>query len=245
MTGTRLRVGMIIPSSNTVVEQELARMGAALPEVSLHYARFRLTAVSVADPAGAYYDSGLIQNAGESLADARCAAIVWNGSAGGVVGFERDRTLCASLEQSTGIRATTSSLAILDVLRQTGAQRFGMVTLNPPEMNATIIGNFRSEGFDCVAQTHRTGLADNFAMAEVAPGELLDMARQCARARPDAIVVYGTNTRGAPLVAALESELGIAVYDSVCAGLWGALRACGADATRLRDLGGFFRVASA
>ena len=68
-------------------------------------------------------------------------------------------------------------------------------------------------------------------------------ALECARARPQAITVFGTNTRGAPVVAALERELGIPVVDSVMAGLWGALHRAGIDTRALRDCGRLFELA--
>ncbi len=166
------------------------------------------------------------------LADARCHAICWNGSAGGLVGFERDRSLCREIETATGARATTSSLALAERLREIGARRFAMVTLNPPEMNDTIRRSFAAEGFECVATTHRSDIADNFAMAQVAPEEIAAMAGQCLRdslARPDALIVYGTNTRGAPVSRMLELTLGVPVLDSVAWGMLGALRLTGID----------------
>jgi len=90
-----VRLGMIVPSSNTVVEQETCASLAGLDFVSAHFARFKLTQISVADPAAAYYDSGVMLEAGKLLADSRCAVITWNGSAGGLVGFERDRRFVA------------------------------------------------------------------------------------------------------------------------------------------------------
>lgn len=238
----RVRLGMIIPSSNTVVEQETTRLAAALPQVSLHFARFKLTAVSVADPAAAYYRSGLLLEAGKLLADARCHAICWNGSAGGLVGLDYDRELCRDLEAQTGIPATTSSLSLVDAFRATEARRFGMATLNPPAMNAVIVRNFSAEGFECVASTHRADIEDNFAMAEIGANAIAGMVEQCARSRPQAITVYGTNTRGAPVAPDLERRFGIPVYDSVALGLWGALRRAGVDTAALASRGRLFEI---
>ena len=230
------RIGMILPSSNTVVEPVCIAMAAKVPNVSVHFSRFALTAVKVDNPAAAYYDSGALLGAAKLLADARCDAICWNGSAGGLVGFARDRQLCREIEAATGARATTSTLALGEQFRRTSVKRFAMVTLNPPEMNETITATFAAEGFECVASTERTDITDNFAMAGVAPEEIADHARRCLRGlsnSPDALIIYGTNTRGAPVAAALARELGLPVYDSVAWGMVGALRGIDIDTAAL------------
>jgi maleate isomerase len=234
------RLGMILPSSNTVVEPTCIAMLAARTDVTVHFARFKLTAVTVEDPAKAYYDSGVMLEAAALLADARCDVITWNGSAGGVVGFDRDRWLVAEIERRTGAAATTSSLSILDAFRARGVQRFAMVTLNPPAMNATIERHFSLEGFECVSSTHRADIPDNFAMAAIAPQEIATTALRCAEARPEALIVYGTNTRGAPAVAQLEAALGVPVFDSVSAGVWGAMQRAGLQRHDLAAWGSLF-----
>jgi maleate isomerase len=218
---------MILPSSNTVVEPVCIALAACVPGVSVHFARFALTAIRVSNPAAAYYDSGALLGAAKLLADARCDVICWNGSAGGLVGFERDRQLCVEITAATGARATTSSLALIDQLRRTGVKRFAMMTLNPPDLNVTIKHHFAAEGFECVAAAHRSDLADNFAMAAVTPEDIAERIRQCVRessSRPDALIIYGTNTRGASIAIGLSRELGLPVYDSVAWGMMGALR---------------------
>ena len=236
---TALRLGMILPSSNTVVEPVCNAMvadlpvdlTAGLPTVSVHFSRFALTAVQVENPAAAYYDSGALLGAAMLLADARCHVITWNGSAGGLAGFERDRQLCREIESATGIPATTASLSILNEFKRARVRRFAMVTLNTPELNRTIIANFGGEGFECVTSTSRTGIADNFAMAEVPPAEIAASAVACldASGGADALIIYGTNTQGAPVARTLQEKLGIPVLDSVAWGVFGALLQAGAD----------------
>ena len=236
---TALRLGMILPSSNTVVEPVCNAMvadlpvdlAAGLPTVSVHFSRFALTAVQVENPAAAYYDSGALLGAAMLLADARCHVITWNGSAGGLAGFERDRQLCREIASATGIPATTASLSILDEFKRARVRRFAMVTLNTPEMNRTITANFAGEGFECVRSTSRTGIADNFAMAEVPPAEIAASAVACldASGGADALIIYGTNTQGAPVARTLQEKLGIPVFDSVAWGMFGALLQVGAD----------------
>ncbi len=53
------------------------------------------------------------------------------------------------------------------------------------------------------------------------------MARAAATARPHALISYCTNFPAGHLVPQLDAELGLPVYDSVSAVVWGALRPAG------------------
>ena len=65
------------------------------------------------------------------------------------------------------------------------------------------------------------------------------MIRAVAGERADAVVVLCTNLDGAALAASLESELGIAVLDSVAVTLWRSMELAGADP---RGLSGWGRI---
>jgi maleate isomerase len=102
-----------------------------------------------------------------------------------------------------------------------------------------IVDNHRRAGFECVAERHLE-LQDNFSFSEVDAATLQRLVREVAVAQPDAIIILCTNLRGAPLVPALEAELGIPVYDSISAVVWKALRLAGVDTNRIRAWGRLF-----
>ncbi|MDP6952328.1 MAG: hypothetical protein QGF53_06165, partial [Alphaproteobacteria bacterium] len=52
------------------------------------------------------------------------------------------------------------------------------------------------------------------------------MCREAAAAAPEAIAIYCTNLRGAPLAGRLTQELAVPVYDSVAVTVWDSLRRC-------------------
>jgi maleate isomerase len=90
-----------------------------------------------------------------------------------------------------------------------------------------------------VAQAH-SGLTDNFSYCTVPDGDIAAMVRSVAASRPDAIILYCTNFPGAHLVAALEAELGIPIYDSVSIGIWKSLCLAGVDPAPGRRWGSAF-----
>jgi maleate isomerase len=235
----RTLLGMLTPSSNTVLEPVTAAMLAGLPDVTAHFARFRVTEISMRDQALGQFDLEPILAACDLLADARVASIAWNGTSASWLGLDRDRALCAAIEARTGIGATTSVLALAEVFRLAGVTRYGLVTPYLDEIQERILPNLAREGFECVAERHLRDRG-NFSFSEYSEEAIAALVREVARARPQAVVVLCTNMRGAPVVEALERELGILVLDSVATALWGSLRRAGVDARRVRGWGRLF-----
>lgn len=229
---------MLTPSSNTALEPITAAMLAGV--ATLHVARFRVTEITLSQVGLAQFDDAPMLQAASLLADARVAAIGWNGTSGGWLGFDVDRRLCQGITASTRVPATTSMLALNDILARRGVRRLGLVTPYTGDVQARIIANYASLGIETVAERH-LGIAENFAFAEVAPATIAAMAREVAAARPEAIAIICTNLRAAPLAEALEAETGIAVLDTIATVVWGCLRLAGADPRAVRGWGRLFR----
>lgn len=226
--GQGLRLGMLTPSSNTVLEPVMAAMLAGTPGLSLHASRFRVTQIALSEAALAQFDLAPMVAAAELLADARCDVIAWNGTSAGWLGFERDEALCAAITAATGIPATSAILGFRSVFRATGARRIGLVTPYTADVQARIMANWAEAGFPCTAE-RGVGLSENFAFAAVSEEAVEEMIRAVIDEGCDAVAVVCTNMRGAALADRLEHELGVPVYDSVSVTLWASLIAAGAD----------------
>jgi maleate isomerase len=236
-----VRLGMLTPSSNTVLEPVTTSMLRGLVGVSIHFSRFRVTEIALTPGALAQFDDGEILRAAELLAHARVDVIAWNGTSSGWLGFDTDERLCRRIREATGIAATTSMLALNEALARSGARRLGLMTPYLGDVQARIVGNYEAAGFRCVGERH-LGLQDNFRFAEVAPAEIARMAREVASARPDAIAVICTNLRAAPIAAALEEELGVPVYDTIATAAWKSLAIAGVDPALVTGWGRLFRL---
>jgi maleate isomerase len=237
---TRRLLGMLTPSSNTRLEPITTAMIAGIREASAHFARFRVTEIALTDGANAQFDDREILRAAELLADARVHTIGWSGTSASWLGFETDERLCRRIAEATGVPACTSVLALNEIFRLSGVRRFGLVTPYRDDVQARIVANYAREGFECVAERH-LGWQDNWSFSEVAPEEIALMAREVAAAKPDAITVLCTGVQGAPLVEALERELGIPVYDSIATVVWKSLKLAGIDPGRVGGWGRLFR----
>ena len=240
---TRTLLGMLTPSSNTTLEPVTAAMLSQLPEVSAHFGRFRVTEIALSADALAQFDNQEILGAAELLSHARCQVIGWNGTSSGWLGFESDRKLCAAIERSTGALACTSVLALNEILQTTGVKRLGLVTPYRDDVQAAIVRNYAREGVVCTAERH-LGLQDNFSFSQVTAEEIRAMVREVmggpAGQRPEAVAIFCTNLRGAPLVAELEAEFGVPVYDTIATAVWKALRLAGIDTRRVTQWGSLF-----
>ena len=238
---SRLLLGMLTPSSNTTLEPVTASMLAEMPEASAHFGRFRVTEIALSNRALGQFDNSEILRAAELLSHAKVGVVGWNGTSSGWLGFQADKQLCSDITATTGIPACTSVLALNEIFAATGVRRFGLVTPYLDEVQQRIIANYAAAGYECVGERHLR-LQDNYSFCEVTAAQIKDMAREVARSRPDAITIFCTNLRGAPLVAELEAELGIPVYDTIATVLWKSLRMLGADTRRITRWGRLFQT---
>ncbi|MFL9889150.1 Asp/Glu/hydantoin racemase [Paraburkholderia agricolaris] len=239
MQHRRIRLGILTPSSNTALEPMTAAILSELPHVSAHFARFTVTEIALSEQALGQFDASRILAAARHLADARVDVIGWSGTSAGWLGFERDQALCRHITEATGIPATTSVLALNEILVKTGVRRLGLVSPYLDDVQQRIVRNYEKLGIECVSERH-LGLRDNFSFAEVPDTQLAIMMREAAFARPDAVTTFCTNLHAAHLVRAFEMATDIPAYDTVATVVWKALRILGVDTTPLASWGKLF-----
>lgn len=235
------RIGMLTPSSNTVLEPLTARMALPLlPDVSVHFGRFKVTEISMSTQAQKQFDLEPIMTAAGLLADAKVDTIAWNGTSAGWLGFDTDEALCAKITSETGVKATTTMLSLNEVFAGLDAKRIALVTPYLSEIQEPMIANYERLGFEVVGD-RRLEDRGNFSFACYSSAFIARMVREAALSRPDAIAVICTNFRGAECVAELEEETGIPIIDSVAVTLWGTLRQIGVSPNRVTGWGRMFQ----
>lgn len=235
----RKLIGVLTPSSNTALEPLTSAMVSSLPGVSAHFSRFTVTEISMRDQSLGQFDDSKILEAARLLADARVDVICWSGTSASWLGFEKDRALCARITEVTGIPATTSVLALNELLAAQGARTLGLVSPYVADVQQRIVANYANLGIDCIAEQH-LDLTVNFAFSEVQSDTLRRMLREVAEQGPEAITIMCTNLHGAQLVDEMEQELGIPIYDSVATVVWKALKTVGVESPALKGWGRLF-----
>ena len=142
----RAILGMLTPSPNTVLEPVTTALLRGLPDVSVHFARLRVTEISLSEYGLNQFEHDRFLAAAELLADARCQVIAWNGTSAGWRGFDHDDELCRLIAERTGAAATSSILATIELFRRHGnlrvARRF------EPEVHQAVVLHLTHDGYD-------------------------------------------------------------------------------------------------
>lgn len=236
----RIRLGVLTPSSNTSLEPLTCAMLHGLPGVSAHFSRFTVTRISLDDSALGQFDDSKILAAARLLADARVDVIGWSGTAAGWMGFETDRLLCARIREATGIPATSSILALNELLALRGFARMAIVSPYLDDVQQRIQANYLAAGIEVVAESHLS-ISENFAFAEVDAATLDSQVARVAQAAPQVIVPYCTNLYSAHLAAQWEQLHRIPVYDTTSTVVWKMLRMCGFDTAGIDGWGSLMK----
>jgi maleate isomerase len=233
------RLGMITPSSNTVLEPIAFAMLRDRQDVTVHFSRLTVTQIALSPEALDQFTADKLAEAAMLLGEAKVDVIAWNGTSAGWLGFASDERLCELIARRTGVPACTSVLAFREVFARTGVNRIGLVTPYRDDLQATIMANWGREGLPCVAERH-LGLQDNFSFSEVSEEQLAEMIRDVIAEGAEAVAVLCTNLRGGRVAARMERELGVPVYDSVVVTVWKSLLLAGANLDALSDWGSLF-----
>lgn len=219
-------IGVITPSGNTVVERVTMAILQTFPGVTPLFSRTPVFGNS--DPFPQSYATDDMLTAARLLAHAKPEVLLWSGSKGVKIGVQHDRDFVARAEAETGIPTTTSILALDSLLRRRKLMRLAIVSPYDGDYQRGIIAAYRKAGFDVIAECHAQ-LKDNLSFASIPAERIAAMVREAASHQPDAVLTLCTNFPAAPVIPALEAELGIPMFDSVSVGVWHALSLMGID----------------
>lgn len=242
-----VRVGILVPSSNTALEPVTNAIVSSIQSsdftISVHFSRFRVTTIDLSSDANAQFEFLPILIASRLLADAKVDVIGWSGTSAGWLGFEHDRRLCAAIEAETGIRATTSVLSLNAILRSLGVISFGLVTPYIGQINDQIRANYASIGVDINENWERhLGITDNNKIVEVDEATLDGMVEDVVNNGARVLSTFCTNLRAAQRVQHWEQSSSAIVLDTVSTVIWGALKVVGIDTKLVKGWGFLFDV---
>src|SRR5918911_2107992 len=145
------RIGMITPSSNTMVEPLTSALTAhLLDDLSVHYARIPVTRIALDERSLDQFERAAMLGAARLLADAKVDLICWNGTSGAWKGIAADQAICDAITAETGIPATTGTLAQVSAFRAHGVRRYALAVPYLAEVRDAIVRVYGDEGFACV-----------------------------------------------------------------------------------------------
>jgi maleate isomerase len=220
----RIRLGVIVPSVNIVVEEWYPQV---VPDgVSVHFARMligegsspeRIIAMDREDGARAI----------RQLASCRPHAIAYGCTASSIVqGHAFDENLRSEIAHVAGAPATTATDSIFAACHALGLKRVTAISPYSEAVDAAEHRFFAAGGVECVAGAH-LGITDGFSLAEPEPAAILDLALSAWDPQSDGLIAACLNFRSHPIIETLEARIGKPVVTSTQAVLWRLLRLAG------------------
>lgn len=207
----RRRVGLLVPSSNTVMEVDFHRN--LPPEVTVHTARMYMEETTL-EGEGRMLDE-FVPQATRDLVTARPHIVVFGcTSAGALRGSAYDRKLCEGIARISGVPTISVVASVREAIAATKAKRIAIVTPYIPELNERIKRSVEEEGVE-VASIHGMGISENFAIALVSPDEIVSFAVEKSKdVKADCLFVSCTNLRAVEALPRLREVFGIPVVTS-------------------------------
>lgn len=214
------RIGVIVPSTNSMVESDF--WSRRPTGVTVHAARMYLEETTADDERRmvTQYLPDAIRDLGTVRPDVVVFACT---SAGAVLGEEGERRLVEELGQTLRVPVVSTNAAVGQALVRRGIRRPAVVTAYIPDLTARIVAGLVREGME-VNQSAGMGIVDPFDIAEVTTEEIVAFVKQhVALEGIDGIFVSCTNLRAYDAVPALEAWSGLPVVTSNQAALEQAL----------------------
>jgi maleate isomerase len=221
--GSRLRVGVLIPSGNSVAEPEIRAM---LPRsVSPLVTRLTLKGSSKRDLMGMLEQ---LEPASVLLADAGVDVILFHCTAVSTFAPEFASEIRLRVQNASNTKCITTADAIVAALKQLRAKRIALLTPYISEVHERERSFLEANGFSVESSAH-LGIDGNAEMAKLEPTKIASWAERKIAKGVDACLLSCTAIKSAPTIALLEQSRGVPVLTSNQCAAWYLLRTNGID----------------
>lgn len=215
----RHKLGLIVPSWNTVMEYETQRM--AVNGTSVHSMRISHTADTEEN---VIWMGTQVPAAAKLLAHAKVDVICYGCTGGGFIkGQGYDQQLSEEIKAATGIPGTTTIVGVIDALRVFGATKVCVASPYEPWLNEKLRVFLGQSGFDVLAIQ---GLGTQ-AHSTIKPEEVEALVMSVDKPEADAIFISCTNFGTLDIIESLEKKLRKPVVTSNSASMWKMMRMVG------------------
>ena len=230
VVGYRAKIGVIVPSTNTVVEHDLARVRP--PGVTFHSGRFLVEAPDLSSDEAFLHFLDLIRETiptairdimtckPDHILMGMSAETFWGGKEGNAAFSARVAAIAGEIGITSGAAACNAALSKL------GVSRIACLTPYQPAADEQVYGYFSECGLD-VKRVHGLRCESATSIADVTPETLVDVLKSLDGDDIDAIVQCGTNLSMVEVADQAERWLGkpVLAINAIC--LWHALRTLG------------------
>ena len=221
-----VRIGQIVPSSNTTMETEIPAMLRAREQhfaerFTFHSSRMRMKRVS-AEELAAMNQEGL--RCAAELADAR-VDVMSTACLVAIMAQEDFKRVVA--ENGARSKVMTSAGALIHGLKKLGAKKISLLAPYIKPLTAKVVSYIEHEGIE-VLDRISFEIPDNLEVARRDPMRLLDEVKRLKIANADAVVLSAcVQMPSLAAVQLVEDELGLPVISAATATAYETLRALG------------------
>ena len=236
MDGWRGRLGLVVPSANTVNEPEFYRF---LPKgVSLHTSRMRLEEANVESLSDMTAD---IERCGELLGTANVDVVAYGCTTGSLFkGVDYPSVVEQKLSQAADAPAISTANAVRNAFDTLGGDSVAVTTPYTDELNDLVVRFIEESGFE-VTEISGLGLENGDNIVEVPPEKVYEEALNVDATEADILFISCTGYRTFDVIEYIESDLNLPVVSSNQATLWESLRILGVDYSSF-DLGRLYML---
>lgn len=224
MYGWRTRIGLIIPSDNTVMESEFHRALRNMEGVSVHATRLFLE--SCDEESLIKMESG-VERAARELATAEVDVIVYGCTSGSFIGgLDWDKRIIRKITDIAAMPATTTSTAALEAFKLLNIKKLCFGSPYSERINLMAKKFFEANGINIVEMIG-LNIQPDVDVGKKYPDTSYKLVRLVDKPDADAVFLSCTDFRTFEVIDLLERELKKPVLSSNQVSLWHALRLSG------------------
>lgn len=224
MYGWRLRIGIILPSNNTVMESEFNLAVRNIEGISIHTTRIFLD--SCDEQSLIKMESG-VERAAFELSSAEIDVIVYGCTSGSFIGgFGWDKKIVRKINDIAKVPATTTSTAALEAFKRLGIKTLCFGSPYSEEINKKAKEFFSANGVNIISMK-ALNIQPDVNVGKMFPNTSYKLAKDIFKPEADGIFLSCTDFRTFEVINVLERELKKPVLSSNQVSLWHALRLVG------------------
>ena len=206
-----MRIGLIVPSSNTVMEPDFHRQLARAGIVSTA----RIFLEDVTREAELRMLAEDLRRAAELIRTTAPDIVVFGCTSAGALGaLSHDEAIRDMLAEATGATAVTVLQAVLAKLQSIQPRKLAVFTPYIEDLTAAVARSLAEAGFPPIIAAGM-GIQANLEIGRVTPAEIVNfVSDQISGLAPDCVFLSCTNWRAIEAIQPLQAKLGVPVISS-------------------------------
>jgi maleate isomerase len=226
----RLRIGMIVPSSNTNAEPDCQML--APPGVTLHVTRsggYDVNAIPDSNQMRLFVRQSLDQQLA-LLVDARVDLIAYACTSATLSdGPQFDAEFCQEIEDKSGCKAVTTAGAVVEAIQALGAERIAFTSPYVTKLAEESVNYVNQGGIDVVNRLDFDRKLSSLEQNALTPQDAYKMGLAVDHPNAQAVFISCTDYRALEALPALEQALGKPVICSNQALMYACLKRLSLD----------------